>query len=52
VAEPTFPFIAGFKGLNNRLDPTVAGPQWLMQADNALCDDAGYLLSMTIESYI
>lgn len=44
MAEPTFPFIAGFKGLNNRLDPTAAGPQWLIQADNALCDDAGYLV--------
>lgn len=34
----------GFKGINNRIDPTRLGPEWQIQADNALCDDAGHLL--------
>jgi hypothetical protein len=35
--------VQGFKGLNNRLDPTRLGLEWQLQATNALCDDAGYL---------
>jgi hypothetical protein len=36
--------VQGFRGLNNRLDPTRLGLEWQLQATNALCDDAGYLL--------
>ena len=43
MAEPTFPIVTGFKGLNNKLDPTAAGPQWLLQAENVLCDNGNYL---------
>lgn len=43
MAEPTFPLITGFKGLNNKLDPTAAGSQWLLQAENVLCDNGNYL---------
>lgn len=25
MAEPTFPIVTGFKGLNNKLDPTPPG---------------------------
>lgn len=39
-----FPTVAGFKGINNRLDPTQMGLQWQLQADNSLCDDAGFLV--------
>ena len=38
------PSVVGFKGLNNRNDPTAAGLQWQLQADNALVDNAGYLV--------
>ena len=38
------PAVRGFKGLNNRLDPTALGPEWQVQADNALCDAASYLV--------
>jgi hypothetical protein len=46
MADNSSPFtaVAGFKGLNNRLDPTALGLQWQLQADNALCDEAGYLV--------
>ena len=43
MAESIFPLITGFKGLNNKLDPTAAGPQWLLQAENVLCDNGNYL---------
>lgn len=36
--------ISGFKGLNNRLDPTSLGMEWQIEADNALCDHARYLV--------
>ena len=36
--------VEGFKGLNNRLDPTRLGLEWQIQADNVVCDDAGYLV--------
>lgn len=42
MAKAPDPIIGGFKGLNNRLDPTALGPQWQLQADNVLCDMAGY----------
>jgi len=43
--EPAVPpaAVRGFKGLNNRVDPTALGLEWQIQADNLLCDDAGYL---------
>jgi hypothetical protein len=37
--------IIGFKGINNRLDPTALGWQWQLQAENLLCSDAGHLVS-------
>lgn len=36
--------VTAFKGLNNRIDPTRLGLEWQVQADNVLCDDAGYLV--------
>lgn len=36
--------VRGFKGLNNRADPVALGPEWLLQADNVLADDAGFLV--------
>lgn len=36
--------ISGFKGLNNRLDPTSLGMEWQIEADNVLCDNAKYLV--------
>lgn len=36
--------VSGFKGLNNRLDPTALGLEWQLEASNALCDDASYLV--------
>ncbi len=36
--------IAGFKGINNRVDPTALGMEWQLGADNALCDNAKYLV--------
>ena len=44
MAEPITSLISGFKGLNNRLDPTALGPEWQLQANNVLCDDAHYLV--------
>lgn len=44
MAEQPTALVSGFKGLNNRLDPTALGPEWQMRADNALCDDARYLV--------
>jgi hypothetical protein len=35
--------VQGFKGLNNRLDPTALGLKWQLTAENVMCDDAGYL---------
>lgn len=35
--------VSGFKGLNNRLDPIACGLVWQLQADNCLCDNAGFL---------
>ena len=43
TTEDESPIIEGFKGLNNRIDPTRLGFEWQLQADNVLCDDAGYL---------
>lgn len=40
-ASPTI--VQGFRGLNNRLDPTALGLEWQLRAENVLCDDAGYL---------
>jgi len=37
------PIIEGFKGLNNRIDPTRLGLAWQLAAENVLCDDAGHL---------
>lgn len=36
--------IDGFKGINNRIDPTRLGLEWQLQADNVVCDDAGFLV--------
>lgn len=36
--------VSGFKGLNNRLDPTALGLEWQLEASNVLCDDASYLV--------
>lgn len=36
--------VGPFKGLNNRADPAALGWEWLLQADNALCDMAGHLV--------
>lgn len=38
-----FPKVEIFKGLNNRVDPIRLGLEWQLQADNCLCDDAGFL---------
>lgn len=44
MAEQTPPIrVDGFKGLNNRVDPIRLGLEWQLQADNCLCDDAGFL---------
>lgn len=43
-AAPQNPRVDGFKGVNNRLDPTRLGFEWQLQAENVLCDDAGYLI--------
>lgn len=44
--------VDGFKGLNNRVQPTRLGLEWQLQADNVLCDDAGYLVRRPgIESF-
>jgi len=40
---PEFPKIEAFKGINNRIDPVRLGLEWQIQAENCLCDDAGYL---------
>jgi len=44
--EPQSPpnVVQGFKGINNRLQPTALGLEWQLQADNVLCDDVGYLI--------
>ncbi|HAO33195.1 MAG TPA: hypothetical protein PLP22_01965 [Candidatus Competibacter sp.] len=44
-AAPVAGIIRGFKGINNRLDPVALGLEWQVQADNALCDDAGFLIN-------
>lgn len=44
MAEQTPPIrVDGFKGFNNRVDPIRLGLEWQLQADNCLCDDAGFL---------
>lgn len=44
-SEPGFaPPITGFKGINNRIDPIALGLQWQLGADNALVDNAGFLI--------
>lgn len=40
---PSIPQVSGFKGINNRLDPVRLGLEYQLQADNVLCDDAGFL---------
>lgn len=35
--------IEAFKGINNRIDPVRLGLEWQLQAENCLCDDAGFL---------
>ncbi len=42
-APPPSQTIAGFKGVNNRIDPTRLGWESQLEAVNVLCDDAGYL---------
>lgn len=42
-ATPSPNIVQGFKGLNNRLQPTALGLEYQLQAVNVLCDDAGYL---------
>lgn len=42
ASPPTI--VNGFKGINNRIDPTRMGLEWQLQADNCLCDDASYLV--------
>lgn len=42
ASPPTI--VSGFKGLNNRIDPTRLGLDHQLQADNVVCDDAGYLV--------
>lgn len=39
-----YPRVEAFKGLNNRIDPIRLGLEWQLQADNVLCDDAGFLV--------
>ncbi len=41
--QPPPNIVQGFKGLNNRLDPTALGLEWQLTAENVLCDDASYL---------
>jgi hypothetical protein len=36
--------VSGFKGLNNRVDPVRLGLTYQLTAENALCDDAGFLV--------
>lgn len=43
-AAPQWPKVDAFKGINNRIDPTRLGLEWQLQAENVLCDDAGYLI--------
>lgn len=38
------PKVETFKGINNRIDPVRLGLEFQLQADNTLCDDAGYLV--------
>lgn len=37
--------VNGFKGLNNRLDPSVLGMEWQLDATGVLSDDAQYLVN-------
>lgn len=39
-----YPKVEAFKGLNNRIDPIRLGLEWQLQANNCLCDDAGFLI--------
>lgn len=41
--SPSPPPVTGFKGINNRMDPTRLGLAYQLEAVNVLCDDAGYL---------
>lgn len=43
MATPEYPKVEAFKGINNRVDPVRLGLEWQLQADNTLCDDAGFL---------
>ncbi len=42
-APPPSQTVSGFKGINNRIDPTRLGLEAQLEAVNVLCDDAGYL---------
>jgi hypothetical protein len=44
--EAAMPFkvVNGFKGINNKIDSVRLGLEWQLQADNVLCDDAGFLV--------
>lgn len=42
IQQPTF-YVDGFKGINNRIDPTRLGLEFQIQAINVLCDNAKYL---------
>lgn len=43
MAVSAYPKVEAFKGINNRADPIRLGLEWQLQADNCLCDDAGFL---------
>lgn len=36
--------VSGFKGINNRIDPSALGANWQLSADNCLCDLALYIV--------
>lgn len=44
ATAPSSPPIRGFRGVNNRVDPSALGPEWQLTAENTLCDSAGYLI--------
>lgn len=40
----SFVSVSGFKGINNRQDPTALGLEWQLSANNTLCDTTEYLI--------
>lgn len=40
----SFVSVSGFKGINNRQDPTALGLEWQLSASNTLCDTTEYLI--------